>query len=92
MRTLAAVVGQIISLTPCVGDVTRIMTRSLYAVVNTKMSWNSTVELSKEAYAELVFWNHNVDCLNCRSPWLPPSIPAKFVYSDASDHACGSFI
>ena len=92
MRTLAAVVGQIISLTPCVGDVTRIMTRSLYAVVNTKMSWNSTVELSKEAYAELMFWNQNVDCLNCRSPWLPPSIPAKFVYSDASDHACGSFI
>ena len=26
--------GQIISLTPCVGDITRIMTRSLYAVVN----------------------------------------------------------
>ena len=57
MSTLAAVVGQIISLTPCVGDVARIMTRSLYAVVNTKMSWNSTVELSKEAYAELMVWN-----------------------------------
>ena len=68
VRTLAAVVGQIISLTPCVGDVTRIMTRSLYAVVNTKVSWNSTVKLSKEAYAELVFWNQNVDSLNCRSP------------------------
>ena len=69
-RTLAAVVGQIISLTLCVGDVTRIMTRSLYAVVNTKVSWNSTIELSKEAYAELVFWNQNVDSLNCHSPWL----------------------
>ena len=57
VRTLAAVVGQIISLTPCVGDVTRIMTRLLYAVVNTKVSWNSTVELSKETYADLVFWN-----------------------------------
>ncbi|CAH3189860.1 unnamed protein product [Porites lobata] len=42
--------------------------------------------------AQLMFWNQNVDCLNCRSPWLPPSIPAKFVYSDASVHACGSFI
>ena len=92
MRTLAAVVGQIISLTSCVGDVTRIMTRSLYAVENTKVSWNSTVKLSKEAYAALVFWNQNVDSLNCRSPWLLPCIPAKFVYSDASDHACGSFI
>lgn len=56
-RTLAAVVGRILSLTPCVGDLTRIITRSLYAVVNTKVSWNSTVELSKEAYTELVFWN-----------------------------------
>ena len=70
VRTIAAVVGQIISLIPCVGDVTRIMTRSLYAAVNTKMSWNSTVVLSKAAYAALVFWNQNVDCLNCRSPWL----------------------
>ena len=94
VRTLAAVVGQIISLTPCVGcvgHVTRIMTRSLYAVVNTKVSWNSTVVLSKEACAELAFWNQNVDSLNCRSPWLLPCIPAKFVYYDASDHACGSF-
>ena len=70
------------------GDVTRIMTRSLYAVVNTKVSWNSTVELSKEAYAEFVFCNQNVDSLNCRSPPLLPCIQDKFVYSDASDHAC----
>ena len=53
------------------------MARSLYVVVNTKVSWNSTVELSKDAYAELVFWNQNVDSLNCRSPWLLPCIPAK---------------
>ena len=92
VRTLAAVVGQIMSVTLCVGDVTRIMTRTLYAVVKTKVSWNSTSELSKEAYAELVVWNQNVDSLNCPSPWLLPCIPAKFVYSDASDHACGSFI
>ena len=59
------------------------MTKSLYAV-----------ELSKEAYAELVFWNQNVDSINHRSPCLPvlPCILAKFVYSDASDDACGSFI
>ena len=38
----------------------------MYAVVNTKVSWNSTVELSKEAYAELMFWNQNVDSLNFR--------------------------
>ena len=92
VRNLATVVGQIISLTPCVGGVTRIMTRSLYAVVNTKVSWNSTVVLTKEACSELVFWSQNVDSLNCRCPWLPLCQPAKLVYSDASDYACGSFI
>ena len=38
VRNLSTVVGQIILLTPCVGSVTRILTRSLYAVVNTKVS------------------------------------------------------
>ena len=92
VRSLATVVGQIISLTPCVGGVARIMTRSLYAVVNTKVSWNSTVVLTKEACSELVFWSQNVDSLNCRCPWLPLCQPAKLLYSDASDYACGSFI
>ena len=41
VRDLAAsVVGQVISLTHCVGRVARIMTRSMYAVVNQKLSWN----------------------------------------------------
>ena len=92
MRSLATFEGQIISLTPCVGGVARIMTTSLYAVVNTKVSWNSTVVLTKEACSELVFWSQNVDSLNCRCPWLPLCQPAKLVYSDASDYACGSFI
>ena len=92
VRNLATVVGQIISFTPCVGGVTRIMTRSLYAVVNTKVSWDSTVVLTKEACSELVFWSQNVGSLNCRCPWLPLCQPAKLVYSDASDYACGSFI
>ena len=34
VNSLATVVGQVISLTPCVSGVARIMPRSLYAVVN----------------------------------------------------------
>ena len=92
VRSLAIVVGQIISLTPCVGGVARIMTRSLYAVVNKKVSWNPTFVLTKEACSELVFWSHNVNFLNCRCPRLPLCQPAKLLYSDASDYGCGSFI
>ena len=62
----------------------KIMTRSLYAVVNTKVSWNSAVVLTKEACSELVFWSHNVNFLNCLCPWLPLGQPAKLLYSDPS--------
>ena len=92
VRDLASVVGQVTSLTSCVGSVARIMTRSLYAAVNQKLRWNSEVELTKEACAELAFWSENVESLNFHCPWVPLQPPVKFVYSDASDHACSSFI
>ena len=61
------------SLLPCVGcvHVARIMSRSMGAVVNEKVSWNSNVVLTQEACVELKFWNQNVDSLNCRSPRAP---------------------
>lgn len=88
MRNLATDVGHIISLTPCVGSMTRILTRSLYAVVNTKVSWNAAVQLTKKACNELVSWSQNVDSLNRRYSWLPLSQPTKLVYFVASDYAC----
>ena len=92
VRDVASVVGQVISLTPCVGSVARIMTRALYTVVNQKQSWNCKVESTKEACDELTFWIDNVDSLNLRCPWLPFQPSPRFLYSDASDYACSSFI
>ncbi|RMX55317.1 hypothetical protein pdam_00025080 [Pocillopora damicornis] len=66
VRDVASVVSQVILLTPCVGSVAKIMTRALYTVVNQKQSWDSQVELSKEAFDELTFWIDNVDSLNFR--------------------------
>ena len=77
VRDLAFVVGQVIWLTHCVGSVARIMTRSMYAVVNQKLLWNSEVELTKEACDKLAFWDENVDSLNFHSPWAPLQPPAK---------------
>ena len=90
-RDLASVVGQIISLSPCIGCVARIMSRSINAAVNEKVSWNCNVVLTQEACVESKFWKQNVDCLSCRSPCLPLFQLEKFVFSDASDPACGSF-
>ena len=68
VRDVASVVGQVISLTHCVGSVARIMTRSMYAVVNQKLSWHLEVKLTNEACDELAFWDENVDSLNFHSP------------------------
>lgn len=43
VKGVAIVTGQIISLSPCVGSVARIMTRFLFLVVNSARSWESEV-------------------------------------------------
>ena len=63
------------------------MTRALYTIVNQKPSWNSKVELTKEACDKLTFWIDNIDTLDFRCPWVPFQPPARFLYSDVSDYA-----
>ena len=46
VRKLASVCGKIISPGSCVGDVSRLMSRNLFAVINTAPTWNSYVRLS----------------------------------------------
>ena len=92
VRKLASVCGKIISLGPCVGNVSRLMSRNLFAVINTAPTWNSYVRLSSEALAELVFWKSNAASLNGIPIWSVRHKPSKIVYSDASGSACGGFI
>ena len=54
----------IISLAVFVGNVTCIITRSLYEVLNGKVSWYSKVKLTDLAMQEILFWKHNVHFLN----------------------------
>ena len=53
---LASVCGKSISLRSYVSDVSRLMSRNLFAVINAAPTWNSYVRLSSEALAELNFW------------------------------------
>lgn len=92
VRKLASVCGKIISLGPCVGNVSRLMSRNLFAVINTAQTWNSYARLSSEALAELVFWKSNAASLNGIPIWPVRHKPSKIVYSDASGSACGSSI
>lgn len=92
VRKLASVCGKIISLGNCVGNVTRLMTRNTFLVINSTADWNSLVSLTPECLHELNFWKNNLADINGLPFWPIKRKPSKIVYSDASNSACGSYI
>lgn len=91
-RSLASTCGKIISLTKCVGKVTRLMTRHLFSVINSRLSWYSPVLLTPDCLSEIQFWNSNVQRLNGVPICPVQSKPSRVVYSDASSSGCGTII
>ena len=93
VKSVASVAGQIISLSSCVGSVTRIMTRHLFSAVNSAFSWDSEVFLSDDSISEINFWANNVSSLNGRVYWgVVQSLPVRISFSDACESACGVFV
>ena len=92
VRKLASVCGKIISLGNCVGNVARLMTRNIFAVVNSATNWSSMVSLTPGCVEELNFWKVNLVYINGVPLWPIKRKPSRIVYSDASISACGSFI
>ncbi|VDI13202.1 Hypothetical predicted protein [Mytilus galloprovincialis] len=90
-RILAGVTGRVISMSPVIGNVTRLMTRNLYRLIESRVSWDYNFILrDQEVIGELQFWKHEISALNlkCFSEYKVPSI---IVYSDASSFACGAY-
>jgi len=81
----------IISLSLAVGPVSRLMTRSLYAVVNERCTWSDVLALSPDALCELQFWKANLLEYNSQPLWCQPGA-VRIVYSDASDSGFGGYI
>jgi len=49
------------------------MTRSLYALLNTRHYWFEPITISPEARHELIFWFDNLNDLNGQGIWHSPS-------------------
>ena len=93
VKRVVSVAGQIISLSSCMGSVACIMTRFLFSVVNSAVSWDSEVFLSNDSLCEIEFWFNNVHVLNGKIYWGASSLPVRVsCFSDASDSACGAFV
>ena len=90
-RLLASVVGKIISMGLAIGPVSRFMTRSLYAVLESRVTWCERLALSPEAREELRFWESNMAKYNAQPIWHSPSA-VRVVYSDASDTGYGGYV
>ena len=90
-RKLARLIGTIISMSLALGPVTRLMTRSLYSVLNDRTSWCQKLALSLEALDEVQFWLDNISQFNGRNIWPTPSA-VRVVYSDTSSTGYGGYV
>ena len=92
-RTLAKVAGSIISTSPVIGSLTRLMTRNMYRVIQSNSFWDSRISLSYEngVLQELFFWRYNISHLNARK-LFEYKLPDVMGYSDASSLGHGAFI
>ena len=79
---LASITGKIISMSIAVGPVTRLMTRSLYTLIDSRNSWCQLLMISADARKELQFWLEWIGDLNGQHIWHSPSA-IRVVYSDA---------
>ena len=82
-KYLASLIGKIMALSIAVGPVVRLMTRSLYAVLNSRTSWFQKLYILPEAKDELEFWWESLPRLQGQNIWQSPSA-VRVVYSDAS--------
>ena len=74
------------------GPVAHIMTRFLFSVTSSAVSWDCEVLLTQDAISEINFWRHNVHALKGKVYWGAKSLPTKITISDASDSAFGAFV
>ena len=89
-KYLASIVGRIISMSIAIGPVSRLMTRSLYCLLNTCQAWCDMLTVSPEAMAELKFWLHEIEKFNGQDIWPSPSA-VRVVYTDASLQGYGGY-
>ena len=89
-RDLASIIGKLISMSLAIGPVARLMTRSLYTVLNSRHFWCQSLHLTPEARQEILFWLTNLDKVNGQGIWHSPSA-IRVVYADASATGYGGF-
>ena len=91
-RRISSLVGTIVSMGIAIGQVAKMWTRSLYALVNKAPSWDPPIILSDKTSTEIDFWSFCFETFNGNHIW-PTSLIVNFMsYSDSSDFVWGRYI
>ena len=88
-KVLASLVGKIISMSLGIGPITRLHTRSLYALLNSRLSWCTKLQVRPAAKEELIL--DNLEHYNRHKFWNAPSA-VRVVFSDARSTGYGGFL
>ena len=86
-RSLASIVGKMISMSPVLGNLSRIMTRHCQMSVAAAQDWYSVFPLDRYCMIELQFWKNNLCSVNSKTV-SDLAFPFISIYSDASNVAC----
>ena len=90
-KCLASILGKVVSMSLAFGAVSRFMTCSLYALLESRQSWFEPLQLSAEAKAELMFWSIGLQGYNSQPIWCSPGA-VRVMYSDASETGYGGYV
>ena len=83
VKKVARMVGQIISMSVVLGNMSQIMTRYLSMDILKAYTWNSYIKLSTKSFEQITFWRNSVKNINVRQ-LKSYKVCSKVVYSDAS--------
>ena len=90
VRSVASVVGQIISMSIVIGSVSQIMTRCLSIDILKARTWNSYIKLSDDSVLQLGFWAKSLCLINSRKITEYHKC-SKIMVSDASNTGYASY-
>lgn len=91
-RQLAQVTGKVISLSPVIGNLTRLMTTYCYLTIESRTSWDKLLFIlhSHEVLRELKFWLDNIHKVN-KKVLASYCLSSVIIYSDASNVTFGAY-
>ena len=89
-RQLASITGTLLSMSRGIGPMCRLMTRAMYALIESRVSWCDRLKITSEARYELEFWLSGLERFRSQPIWRTAAA-VRVVYSDASDTGYGGY-